>query len=137
MLDLKWIDGEADGVTLSAPNGMAIAQGRLWVTDIDCVRMFDLASGAPSGELCIDGAAFLNDLAPHPAGDGVLLTDTGLDATFAPTGADALYRVSADAYASIVADAEFGAPNGVATTADGGVFQAGPRWLSQRPRSRR
>ena len=72
--------------------------------------------------MCIDGAAFLNDLAPHPAGDGVLLTDTGLDATFAPTGADALYHVSAEAYAAIVADAEFGAPNGVATTADGGVF---------------
>jgi sugar lactone lactonase YvrE len=122
VLDLKWIDGEAEGVTLSAPKGMAISEGRLWVTDIDCVRMFDLATGAPTGEVCIDGAAFLNDLAPHPAGDGVLLTDSGLDATFAATGADALYHVGLDGYAPIIADAEFGAPNGVAITPDGGVL---------------
>lgn len=122
VLELKWIDGEADGVTLSAPKGLAIAEGLLWVTDIDCVRMFDLETGAPSGEVCIDGASFLNDLAPHPAGDGVLLTDSGLDATFAATGADALYHVSTDAYAPIIAAPDFGAPNGVATTPDGGVL---------------
>lgn len=122
VLELKWIDGEADGVTLNAPKGMAVADGMLWVTDIDCVRMFDLGSGASAGEVCVDGASFLNDLAAHPDGEGVLLTDSGLDAQFAPSGADAVYHVAADGYAPIVQDEAFGAPNGIATTPDGDVL---------------
>lgn len=132
VLDLKWIDGEAEGVTLSAPKGMAISGGMLWVSDIDCVRMFTLDSGEPAGEVCIEGATFLNDLAPHPNGTDVLLTDSGLDATFSPTGADALYHVRADGYAPIVATPDMGAPNGVALTGDGGAlvvtFMSGQVW---------
>lgn len=114
VLDLKWIDGEAEGVTLNAPKGMAITGATLWVSDIDCVRKFALATGAPDGEVCVEGAAFLNDLAPHPNGTDVLLTDTGLDANFAATGLDAVYHVTADGYGTIVADPEMGAPNGIA-----------------------
>jgi sugar lactone lactonase YvrE len=114
VLELKWIDGEAEGVTLNAPKGMAITGGTLWVSDIDCVRKFALDTGAPEGEVCIEGASFLNDLAPHPNGTDVILTDSGLDATFAATGRDAVYHVTADGYATIVADPEMGAPNGVA-----------------------
>lgn len=122
VLELKWIDGEAEGVTLNAPKGMAVSGGMLWVTDIDCVRMFDLAAGTPAGEVCVDGATFLNDLVAHPDGAGVLLTDSGLDPTFAPSGTDALYHMTADGYAAVVRDPEFGAPNGVATTADGSAL---------------
>ncbi len=119
VLELKWIDGETDGVTLNGPKGMAIADGMLWVSDIDCVRMFDLTSGVAAGEVCVDGATFLNDLVTHPDGPGVLLTDSGLDAQFSPTGVDALYHVTADGYAAVVSDPEFGAPNGVTTSFDG------------------
>jgi len=122
VLELKWIDGEADGVTLHAPKGMAIAGGMLWVSDIDCVRTFALESGAPSGEVCVEGATFLNDLAPHPNGEDVLLTDSGLDAGFGPTGADALYHLRTDGYAPIVASPELGAPNGVATMGNGSAI---------------
>jgi len=132
VLDLKWIDGEAEGVTLSAPKGMAISGGMLWVSDIDCVRIFALDTGAPAGEVCIEGASFLNDLAPHPNGTDVLLTDSGLDAAFSPTGTDALYHVRADGYAPVFASADMGAPNGVALTADGGAlvvtFMSGQVW---------
>ena len=132
VLDLKWIDGEAEGVTLSAPKGMAISGGMLWVSDIDCVRMFTLDTGSPAGEVCVDGAAFLNDLSPHPNGEDVLLTDSGLDASFAPTGADAVYHVTADGYAAIVADPQMGAPNGVALDGNGGAlvvtFMSGQVW---------
>jgi hypothetical protein len=122
VLELKWIDGEAEGVTLNAPKGMAVTAGMLWVSDIDCVRMFDVTSGEPAGEVCVEGAAFLNDLAAHPDGSGVLLTDSGLDAQFAPTGADAVYHVTADGYAAVIEDEAFGAPNGIATTAAGDVL---------------
>lgn len=130
VLELKWIDGEADGVTLSAPKGMAIADGVLYVTDIDCVRMFDAASGTPAGEACPEGATFLNDVAAHPE-TGVLVTDSGLDASFAPSGADALYHVVGGEWAPVVMDPEFGAPNGVAAV-DGSAyvvtFMSGQLW---------
>jgi len=113
VLALKWIDGEAEGVTLNAPKGMAIQGGMLYVTDIDCIRMFDLATGGPAGEMCIDEASFLNDIAPHPEG-GVVFTDTGRDAAFEPTGTDAVYHLSGDQYAPVAADANLGGPNGVA-----------------------
>jgi len=122
VLELKWIDGAADGVTLDAPKGMAATEGMLWVADIDCVRMFDLGTGEPAGEACIEGATFLNDLAPHPDGSGVLLTDSGLDETFAPTGSDAVYHVTSEGYAAVIEDPEFGAPNGIAATPEGAVL---------------
>lgn len=130
VLELKWIDGEADGVTLNAPKGMAISGGVLYVADIDCVRMFDAATGAPAGEACPDGATFLNDVAAHPE-IGVLVTDSGLDPTFTPTGADAVYHVAGDRWGRVVSDPEFGAPNGVAVR-DGSLyvvtFMSGQLW---------
>jgi hypothetical protein len=119
---LKWIDGAAEGVTLNAPKGMAISGGVLYVADIDCVRRFDAASGAPQGEVCVDGASFLNDVAAHPDG-GVLVTDSGLDGAFAPTGTDAVYHISGDRIAPVVRDAALGAPNGV-TMAKGLAYVA-------------
>jgi sugar lactone lactonase YvrE len=44
----------------------------------------------------------------------VLLTDSGLDATFAGTGADALYHVMGDRYGTVISGGDLGAPNGVA-----------------------
>ncbi len=42
---MRFIDGASKKVTLSAPKGMAIAQDRLYVTDIDKLRAFDLLTG--------------------------------------------------------------------------------------------
>jgi hypothetical protein len=118
LLELKWIDGAAANITLNAPKGLAIDGGRLYVADIDCVRMFDRESGAPEGEVCIDGASFLNDVAPANGG-GVLVTDSGLDANFGPSGTDAVYRVRDGAVETVAADPGMGAPNGVIDTAAG------------------
>ncbi len=96
--DLKWIDGESEGVTLSAPKGMAILDGTLFVSDIDCVRMFDATSGEPSGDICVEGATFLNDIAVGPNGE-LFVTDTGFEATadgFAPSGTAAIHRMTPD-----------------------------------------
>jgi hypothetical protein len=51
----KFIDG------LDAPKGMAVKDGVLYVADIDRVRSFDAATGAPQSVISIDGARFLND----------------------------------------------------------------------------
>jgi len=116
VLDLRWIDGAADGVTLNAPKGMALSDGLLYVTDIDCIRMFDAVTGEPAGERCVEGATFLNDLAPHPEG-GVVFSDSGMDAAFESSGADAVYHLMGDAMGTVAEGAELGRPNGVAMNA--------------------
>lgn len=117
--ELKWIDGEAPGVTLNAPKGMAIANGNLYVADIDCLRSFDQISGEPTGEICVDGATFLNDVAAALDGS-VLFTDSGLDPSFAPSGTDAVYRLTGGSQVLLVlAHPNLGAPNGIVDTGDG------------------
>lgn len=118
VLDLKWIDGGADGVTLNAPKGMAISNGQLFVADIDCLRVFDASTGAPAGEHCIEGATFLNDVAADNQSN-IYFTDTGLDAAFGPTGADAIYLLSGGAVLPVVRGAELGHPNGITVMAGG------------------
>lgn len=119
-VDLKWIDGGKPDITLHAPKGMAIVDDTLYVTDIDVVRMFDRKSGAVKGEIAVDGATFLNDLA---AIDGVLwLTDTGVkisDKGIEETGTDAIYRIDADnKVTKVMGGADLGHPNGVAGISD-------------------
>ncbi len=97
ILQLKWIDGAAANVTLNAPKGLALSGDRLYVADIDAVRIFDRKTGAPRGEVAIKGATFLNDVTPAP--DGVYVTDSALVAApsgLAPTGHGALYQVRTD-----------------------------------------
>lgn len=115
---LKWIDGAADGVTLNAPKGMALSGDTLFVTDIDSVRAFHRTSGAPLGARGVSGASFLNDLATGP--DGALyVTDTGVDASFSPTGTDAIHRFTRSGAESVAAAPQVAAPNGIVVDGDG------------------
>jgi sugar lactone lactonase YvrE len=68
----------------------------------------------------VEGASFLNDVAPA-LGGGVLFTDTGLDASFAPSGADAIYRLNANGVTTVIANPGLGAPNGIIDTRDGAL----------------
>ena len=125
VLELKWIDGEAEGVTLNAPKGMAIVGDVFYVTDITVVRMFDRVTGGALGEIAVEGATMLNDLAPASDG-GVYLTDTGFqlaaDGGFEPSGTDAVYHIAANGDVhTLIADPGLGAPNGVVEV-DGDVW---------------
>ncbi len=116
VLDLKWIDGEAEGVALNAPKGIAISGGVLYVSDITDVRLFDASTGAPKGSVAIDGASFLNDAVPGPEGS-VYVSDSGI--SFATgemqvvDGADAIYRVDASGATKLVGG-DLDRPNGLA-----------------------
>ncbi len=125
VLELKWIDGEAEGTTLNAPKGMAIVGDVFYVTDITVVRMFDRVTGGPLGEIAVEGATMLNDLAPASDG-GVYLTDSGFqlaaDGGLEPSGTDAVYHIAANGDVhTLIADPGLGAPNGVVEV-DGDVW---------------
>lgn len=83
IVKLKFIEGGQNGVTLHAPKGLAIIDRTLYVTDIDTVRAFDLASGKPAAALDLRDlhVDFLTGLATD--GLGVLyIADSGSDTIF-------------------------------------------------------
>ncbi len=122
LTEAKWIDGSKDTIKLDAPKGMAIANGKLYVADINVVRTFDPKTGEPKGDIKIDGASFLNDMAVAADG-GVYVTDSGLDAKFGPTKTDAIYHIAADGKVKpLIKDAALAAPNGILEGDKGSVW---------------
>ena len=124
VLDLKWIDGADSDVDLSAPKGMAISGGVLYVSDITHVRMFDPNTGAPKGTVAVSGTSFLNDVAPGPNGS-VYISDTGIDVSTGeaqPTGTDAIYRIDTSGAATKLVDGDLDKPNGLAVRPDGAIL---------------
>jgi sugar lactone lactonase YvrE len=108
---LKWIGATRAGLTLNHPLGSDIANGRLYVVDIDTVRWFDLKSGAPQGQIQVPGVSRFNDL--EVANDGtVYATQTGMPND--PTSWK-VYRIAPDSTASaIITGAPLSMPNGIA-----------------------
>lgn len=122
VLDLKWIDGAAQGVVLHAPKGMALQDGKLYVADIDCIRIFDAVSGAVIKGVCLETATFLNDVAPGGAGT-IFFTDSGFRAGaagFEPSGTDGVFRmIDDDRVVQVLKEPGLGGPNGVAVGSRG------------------
>jgi DNA-binding beta-propeller fold protein YncE len=121
LLQLKWIDGAADSVTLNAPKGMALDGKLLYVADINVIRKFDRRTGAPRGEVAIAGAGFLNDLVMGYDGS-LYITDSGLRegaGGLEAAGTDAIYRLSPEGKLDTLARGEaLGHPNGIALSGD-------------------
>lgn len=59
VLNRNWITG------LNAPKGMAIAEGKLYVTDIDVLHEIDLSTAKVIQSYPVAGAQFLNDVAAY------------------------------------------------------------------------
>jgi hypothetical protein len=122
VLQLKWIAGGVNGVSLNAPKGSAISGGILYVADINNVRKFDLKTGEPLGSISLPNATFLNDVA---ADDGtVYVSDIGFKAApdgIAPSGTDAIYEISRKDKVSILAQGNglLHHPNGLAVLPNG------------------
>jgi hypothetical protein len=107
--NLKWIEGGHDGVKLSAPKGLTISNGVLYVTDITVVRRFDAETGAYQSEIPVPGATFLNGLSRD--GDGtVYVSDSGPPrGTLDAAGTEAVYRLEDDR-AVAIANSQLGRP---------------------------
>ncbi|WP_319558111.1 hypothetical protein [Thiomicrorhabdus sp.] len=113
VLELKWISGGLNGVHLNAPKGMAALGNRLYVADIDRVRVFSLPDGKPLFEVEVPEASFLNGVTPASQG-GIWVTDSGVKEGFKPSGKDAVYHISADGdLTTLVSGMDLGRPNGV------------------------
>src|SRR5262249_39804612 len=108
-------------VKLDAPKGMAIAQGVLYVADLNTVRKFDVKTGAPKGDIPIAGATFLNDMSAGADGkvyvsdSGIKVTESGME----PTGTDAVYVIDKGKAKPLAKSKELGGPNGVLATDKG------------------
>ncbi|MBW3552991.1 MAG: SMP-30/gluconolactonase/LRE family protein [Gemmatimonadetes bacterium] len=120
--ELKWIEGGAGGVRLNAPKGMALKGDTLFVTDIDSVRAFHRETGRSLGARGVPDADFLNDLAV--ADDALYVTDTGVDASFSPTGNAAIYRFGVGGVETVARGDSLASPNGIAV--EGGEMLVAP-----------
>lgn len=117
VLELKWIDGAHEQVRLSAPKGMAVIGDRLFIADIDSVRIFDRRSGAPLGAWSFDGASSLNDLSA--ARDGSLyVSDMGPGPDASGFGGIVRFD-TAGVPTVVVTDDVIDGTNGVVATDDG------------------
>ncbi len=121
VLKEKFIAGGVGKVKLDAPKGSAISGGVLYVADISVVRLFDLKTGLPKGEVTVPGATFLNDIAV--AKDGrMFVSDSGLKSGpggFEPTGTDAVYVIEKGKLKTIAKGKDLGGPNGLVAVANG------------------
>ena len=61
--NLHWVDG------LNAPKGMAVHDGKLYVTDIDQLVIIDIAGASIEKKIDVENAKFLNDVAVDKNGD--------------------------------------------------------------------
>lgn len=68
--EAQWVKG------MDAPKGMGIANGKLYVTDIDRVHEIDIATGKITKTHKVQGAKFLNDITTDAAGK-VYISDSG------------------------------------------------------------
>ncbi len=114
---LKWIGVNRNGLTLNHPLGSDVANGRLYVADIDTVRWFDMKSGAPGGSVQVQGVTRFNDI--EVAADGTIYaTQTG------DTNSDTwrVYKITPDGQSSVFfKGAPLERPNGVAFDPAGNI----------------
>lgn len=125
----KWIGVNRNGLVLNEPFGSHIRDGILYVADRDggtadgtpsiaVIRKFDMATGAPAGEIAVPDSTGFNDI--EVAADGTIYaSQTGGGRDQLPMR---LYKVTADGEASILLEgAPLVSPNGVGIDNDGNV----------------
>ena len=113
----KWIGVNRNGLTLNHPLGSDIANGMLYLVDINTIRWFDMKTGEPRGSVDVPSATRFNDL--EVAADGTIYaTQTG------DQNSDTwkVFKVTPKGESSVfIAGAPLRQPNGVGLDAKGNV----------------
>ncbi len=125
----KWIGFNRNGLVLNEPYGSDIVGGKLYLSDRDggttptepsvaVVRMFDMATGAPAGEVKAPDSPWMNDIAV--ARDGTVYgTQTGNAAQNIPMR---VWKITPDGKASVFMEGPvLKSPNGIAIDNDGNI----------------
>lgn len=114
--ELKWIDGGSDKITLHAPKGMTIHDDKLYIADIDTIRIFDNKTGAQLQNIEIKGTTFLNDIVVKEDGT-ILVSESAVifnKGKFNATNKDAIYKVTPDGKVELwKSGTDLGQPNGM------------------------
>jgi len=111
----------ASGMTLDKPKGIWIAGGQLWVTDIDAVWQFDLAS-KEGRKVALPGIQFAND--PTIVGDALYVSDNRSDQLYKVTPARFL-GLPGEPEVSVVFTGKGVNANGLYPAADGSLLLVG------------
>lgn len=101
--ELRWVDG------LNAPKGMALHDGRLYVSDIDAVAVIDVAAGDIIERIAVPDAVFLNDVAATQDGR-IFVADSG--------SARIIEIVDGAARVFVESESEFAGVNGLTPDGD-------------------
>lgn len=115
LLNLKFIQGGKDDVTLHAPKGMALVEHVLYVADLDTLRGFDTTTGKPVMALTIRSPATSQ---PEPL--QTLLSDVTFDGKghlyCSDQKANTIYRVDLATHmvSVLVTDRSLAGPSGLA-----------------------
>lgn len=99
---------------LDSPKGMAVADGVLYVSDIDSVKAIDLASGEVTATYTGEGVVFLDDVTIGP--DGVVYVSD--------TFGNAVFRVDGDGLALVAQGPKLAGANGLMPGPDGTLLVA-------------
>lgn len=128
----RWIGGTRDGLTLNHPFGSDIHAGELYLADSDggtadgapriaVIRKFNVASGAPAGEVKVEGSPWINDIAV--ARDGTIYASQ----TGSADGQTSMRIYKADRSGKVTVFLEglpLSLPNGVVIDNEGNVIVA-------------
>lgn len=95
--ELKWCTG------LNSPKGMAISEGKLYVTEVDRIAEIDLKTGKKLKDYPVQGADFLNDIAVDAKGN-LYISDSG---------SKTVYLLKDGKVSTFLKSEEFTRPNGV------------------------
>ena len=115
LLNLKFIQGGKDDVTLHAPKGMALVEHVLYVADLDTLRGFDTTTGKPVMALTIRSRAALQAETPQ-----VFLSDVTFDGKghlyCSDQKANTIYRfdLATQVFSVLVTDHSLAGPSGLA-----------------------
>lgn len=116
ILELKFIKG------LDGPKGMAVHDGRLYVADIDIVRIYDATSGEKLDGVVIEGAKFLNDVTVWQ--DDIFVSDSATGRIWRLTGTSTELWREGDELGGVNGLLGVGDTMFVSTMTSGSLFEA-------------
>ena len=124
VLKEKWIEG------LNAPKGMALRDGKLFVSDYDTYHVIDVATATIDNTYPVEGAGFLNDVTVWQ--NDVFMSDSG---------SARIFQIDENGYKEWLADDRLSGVNGltpdgdrllIATMSSGSLFETmGARDLTE------